>query len=140
MNKITKINSEDFSAILYGGEIRKAGTEHNYKSAVFFDNDISIDSNNTNSYGEINSNSFYSNNLSISLWICPMNESSNNSRVILNDNLNKFTGIVFNSNGDPGSLGIVWNASPSSSPLKLPIVLKNDIWSHIVVILKNLVT
>ena len=37
----------------------------------------------------------------------------------------------------PGSLGIVWNASPSSSPLKLPIVLKNDIWSHIVVIFKK---
>ncbi len=139
MNDITKIDStdHDYSAILYGGEIRTAGTDRNYKSAVFFDNDVTTDASNTNSYAELNTNDFYSNDLSISCWVYPNKQSSTNSRIILNESNNKFTGLVFNSNGDFGRLGLMWNSSLKSSPVDLPIKIDNNAWTHIIVIIKN---
>ena len=139
MNDITKIDStdHDYSAILYGGEIRTAGTDRNYKSAVFFDNDVTTDASNTNSYAELNTNDFYSNDLSISCWVYPNKQSSTNSRIILNESNNKFTGLVFNSNGDFGRLGLMWNSSLKSSPVDLPIKIENNAWTHIIVIIKN---
>tara|TARA_B100001057_G_scaffold494726_1_gene591921 strand:- start:646 stop:1518 length:873 start_codon:yes stop_codon:yes gene_type:complete len=139
MNDITKIDStdHDYSAILYGGEIRTAGTDRNYKSAVFFDNDVTTDASNTNSYAELNTNDFYSNDLSISCWVYPNKQSSTNSRIILNESNNKFTGLVFNSNGEFGRLGLMWNSSLKSSPVDLPIKIENNAWTHIIVIIKN---
>ena len=139
MKKITEINSSStqYSAILHGGELRDAGEERNYRHAVFFDNDVTNDETNVNSYAELNSESFISDSISMSMWIHPMKMSLKNSRIISNEVSNKLTGLVYNSSGNDGVIGLLWNMSKKMSPIDLPLRIPHSTWTHLVIIISN---
>ena len=95
------------------------------------------DRTNVNSYAELNSESFISNSISMSMWIHPMKMSSVNSGIISNEVSNKLTGLVYNSGGIEGLIGVSWNVSKKMSPTKLPLTIPQSTWTHLVIIISN---
>ena len=68
----------------------KSSTDGNYKSAVFFDNDITY-KDSKQSFLQCNCNSFENNQLSISMWIAPTKTSEENAPIFMNETSSGFT-------------------------------------------------
>lgn len=136
MDNIKKINenSNSCSAILYNGKITSEGNAPYLRKSVFFDNDVTRDKTNTNSYADILCESFTTKNVSFSFWIKPTKESNINSGIIVNK-INKLeTGLFYNINEKNNQLGFKWNETELTTPISLGLVLPNDTWSHVVII------
>lgn len=136
MDNIKKINenTNSCSAILYNGKITSEGNDPFLRKSVFFDNDVTLDKTNTNSYADILCESFTTKNVSFSFWIKPTKESNINSSIIVNK-INKLeTGLFYNINEKNSQLGFKWSESELTTPTNLGLSLPNDTWSHVVII------
>ena len=136
-NNLKKIITTDgCSTILHNGKIVKSSTDGNYKSAVFFDNDITY-KDSKQSFLQCNCNSFENNQLSISMWIAPTKTSEENAPIFMSETSSGFTGIYLNANGEENKIGAKWNEQQNSSVIDLGVIVEKDKWSHLVVNFNN---
>lgn len=140
MNTIHKIVSSKpnkVSGILYNGRIVKAGSNKNFKTALFFNNESTyIDE--PKSYVDVVCDTFKSNQLSLSMWIHPKKTSIKNSPIFKNTDKDQVTGVFYNcSDENEGELGVMWNEDKQSTPTKIGILIPNEGWIHLVFIFQN---
>lgn len=140
MNTLHKLYSSDkekVNAVLYNGKIITAGQSRGFKTAVEFNNDAEkLES--PQSFADINCDSFVSNELSVSFWIHPKNNSIENSPVFVNEHDNKVTGIFYNcGESNEGVIGVNWNDDITNQPLKTDVKITDSGWVHFVFIFEK---
>ena len=133
-NKIYKLVSDlenECEAIMHNGKIIKAPDNNNFKTAVYFNNDLSLENSNR-SFIQFNCKSFENNELSLSIWVLPKNRSHENSVIFSNESYDKITGLFYNANGEEGELGVLWNEQKNTRVVKLGVNIEENKWTHLV--------
>ena len=131
LHKIFSKTPNKVNGILYNGKMIKAGSNRNFKTALFFNNEASA-TNTVVSYMDITCDAFTTDELSLSVWVYPQKTSLKNSPIFVNEHNGNKTGVFYNcGEQNSGEIGIMWNEDKISTPTQTGILVNPTGWIHL---------
>lgn len=135
IHKLYSDTPDKVNGIMYNGSVIDGGGNRDFKTAVGF-----VNEKNKTSYIDVISDTFRTNELSVSFWIYPRGDSSKNSSIFSNVDNGKVSGIFYNcedSDTDEGEIGLLWNDFPETNPKLTGIKISNKGWAHFVFVFEK---